>query len=220
MRRNTFSLILPSKRRESISSFTVNRRRSHHIVQSAHNESCIESIFNDNLDNSNLFKRRKSSVQCAKIVVIEYSSSENRSNKQLIRAGDSLTPILNNSKEEYISSKGETLIHLSSRLSHEHILRRLIEETSYATRLTNAKGQTPLLCAIQSSSSSTAIFLMEIDPLTITVSDINYNSVFHYACYLCNDTILSRALILIKRLNSPQQRIKVTRFLSFYLNIF
>jgi hypothetical protein len=215
MRRNTLSLILPSKRRDSISSLNENRRPSYHIVQSAPNESFIESIFDDQLDYFHLLKRRKSSIQCAKVIVIEYSSSENRSNKQLIRAGNSLTPILNNSNEEDLSSKGETLIHLSARLAHDHILRRLIEETSYATRLTNAKGQTPLLCAIQASSSSTAIFLMEIDPITITVSDNDFNSIFHYACHLCNDTVLSRALILIRRLNSPHQRIQVNKFLTF-----
>jgi len=126
----------------------------------------------------------------------------------LIRAGTCLTPISNNCN----SYKGETLIHLSARLGHEHILRRLIEETSYATRLTNGQGQTPLLCAIQSSYSSIATFLMEIDPLTITVHDNDHNSVFHYAANLCDDIVLSRAISLIKRLNNPHQRIQVNIF--------
>jgi ankyrin repeat protein len=135
----------------------------------------------------------------------------------LIRAGTCLTPISNNFNEKCNSYKGETLIHLSARLGHEHILRRLIEETSYATRLTNGKGQTPLLCAIQSSYSSIATFLMEIDPLTITVHDNDHNSVFHYATNLCDDIVLSRAISLIKRLNNPHQRIQVNIFFCLKL---
>jgi ankyrin repeat protein len=217
MRRNNFSLILPDKRCNSTLSLNMNRRPSTHIVQSPQNRSFTESLFDDQFENYFLLKRRKSSVQCAKIVVIEYSSTEHRSSGQLIRAGTCLTPILNNLNEKSNSCKGETLIHLSARLGHEHILRRLIQETSYATRLTNAKGQTPLLCAIQSSNSSIAIFLMEIDPITITVHDNNQNSVFHYAANLCDDIVLSRAISLIKRLNNPHQRIKVKIFFYFKL---
>jgi hypothetical protein len=162
MRRNNLSLILPEKRRNSRLSLNLNNRSSIHFVQSAKNRSLSENIFDDQFENYYLSKRRKSSVQCAKIVVIEYSSNENRSNGQLIRAGTCSTPILNNLNDKLNLSKGETLIHLSSRLGYEHILRRLIQETSFATRLTNAKGQTPLLCAIKSSYSSIATYLMEI----------------------------------------------------------
>jgi len=206
MRRNNLSLILPEKRRNSRLSLNLNNRPSIHFVQSAKNRSLSESIFDDQLDNYYFSKRRKSSVQCAKIVVIEYSSNENRSNGQLIRAGTCSTPILNNLNN---LSKGETLIHLSSRLGYEHILRRLIQETLFATRLTNAKGQTPLLCAIQSSYSSIATYLMEIDPITIIVYDNDHNSVFHYAANLSDDIVLSKAIYLIKRLNNPNQKIKV-----------
>jgi hypothetical protein len=217
MRRNNLSVILPEQRRNSTLSLNLNNRPSTHIVQSAENRSFIESIIDDQFENNCLSKRRKSSAQCAKIVVIEYSSSEHRSNGQLIRAGSCLTPILDNLNEKLNSCKGETLIHLSSRLGHEHILRRLIQETSYATRLTNAKGQTPLLCAIQSSYSSIGIFLMEIDPVTITVHDKYRNSVFHYAANLSDDIVLSRAIYLIKRLNNPHQRIQVKN--SFFFQI-
>jgi len=212
MRRNNLSLILPEKRRNSRLSLNLNNRPSIHFVQSAKNRSLSESIFDDQFENYYFSKRRKSSVQCAKIVVIEYSSNENRSNGQLIRAGTCSTPILNNLNN---LSKGETLIHLSSRLGYEHILRRLIQETLFATRLTNAKGQTPLLCAIQSSYSSIATYLMEIDPITITVYDNDHNSVFHYAANLSDDIVLSRAISLIKRLNNPHERIKVNIYFYF-----
>jgi len=100
-------------------------------------------------------------------------------------------------------------------LGHEYILRRLIEETSYATRLTNAKRQTLLLCPIQSSYSSIATYLMEIDPITITFYDNDHTSVFHYAANLSDDIVLSRAISLIKRLNNPHQRIKVNIYFYF-----
>jgi hypothetical protein len=209
MRRNNLSLILPEKRRNSRLSLNLNNRSSIHFVQSAKNRSLSENIFDDQFENYYFSKRRKSSVQCAKIVVIEYSSNENRSNGQLIRAGTCSTPILNNLNDKLNLSKGETLIHLSSRLGYEHILRRLIQETSFATRLTNAKGQTSLLCAIQSSYSSIATYLMEIDPITIIVYDNDHNSVFHYAANLSDDIVLSKAIYLIKRLNNPNQKMKV-----------
>lgn len=209
MRRKNFSLILPEKRRNWTLSFNINNRSSKHIVQSAENPSFIENIFNDEFENNSLSKRRKSSVQCAKIVFIEYSSGEHRSNVQLIRVGTCVTSLLNNLNEKLNSYKGETLVHLSARLGNEDVLRRLIQETPYATRLTNDKGQIPLLCAIQSSHSSIGTFLMEIDPLTITVHDYYHNSVFHYAANLSDDIVLSRAISLIKRLNNLYQRTQI-----------
>ncbi|UJR29721.1 hypothetical protein I4U23_017270 [Adineta vaga] len=170
MRRNHFSLILPSKRSHSISS--LNSTRSYHFIRSAERNSLNQSFYEDSFS----LKRRKSSIRCAHYIVIEYSSTSNptRSNHQFIHAGTSLE--LTNKTNSDLSN-GETLFHLSSRLGHEYILRRLIEETPYGTRLTNSKGQTPLLCAIQSSHSSTAIFLMDIDPITITVCDEYLNSI-------------------------------------------
>ncbi|CAF0896794.1 unnamed protein product [Adineta steineri] len=205
MRRNHLSLILPDKKYHSTTS--LSSTHSYHLVQSAEISSTVNESFYE--DYCKLSKRRKSSVhQYAQVVFIEYSSNSNRSTEQFIRAGNCLTTVasLNNLNENKIYTNGETLIHLSSRLGHEHILRRLIQETPYATRLTNGKGQTPLLCAIQSSYSSTASFLMDFDPLTITVSDKKKNSIFHYSAYLSNDIVLSKAIILIKRLNSQHLR--------------
>ncbi|CAF1349182.1 unnamed protein product [Adineta ricciae] len=202
MRRNPFSLILPTKRTNSFSS--LNSNRSYHFIRSAEDHLMNESFYDDSIS----LKRRKSSIHCAHYIVIEYSHPTNstRSNQQFIHAGNCLE---SSNKKAYSLSIGETLIHLSARLGHEYILRRLIEETPYGTRLTNGKGQTPLLCAIQCSHYSTAMFLMDIDPSTITVCDHNLNSVFHYATYLCNHIVLSRAMILIKRLNSPHLKTQV-----------
>ncbi|CAF1281745.1 unnamed protein product [Rotaria magnacalcarata] len=103
--------------------------------------------------------------------------------------------------------RGQTLLHLAARLGHDEILRLLISETSQASVLMNAKGQTPLLTAIEAGSISTATLLMEADPRSIIASDDNGSSVFHYACEHCSDVVLHRAIALSKRLNSTSDRI-------------
>jgi ankyrin repeat protein len=113
-------------------------------------------------------------------------------------------------------SRGQTLLHLAARLGHDEILRLLICETSQAGMLMNARGQTPLLTAIEAGSTSAATLLMESDPRSIIVSDDNGSSVFHYACEHCNDIVLNRAIALLKRLNSTSDRITV----SFFSNLF
>jgi hypothetical protein len=111
--------------------------------------------------------------------------------------------------------RGQTLLHLAARLGHDEIMRLLVCETSQASMLMNKVGQTPLLTAIEAGSSSTATLLMESDPRSIIVCDINGSSVFHYACEHCNDVVLNRAIALSKRLNSTSDRITVTMNFHF-----
>jgi ankyrin repeat protein len=105
--------------------------------------------------------------------------------------------------------QGQTLLHLAARLGHEDIMRMLISETSHANLLLNNRGQTPLLCAIESDSTSTATLLMEQDPLSLTCKDSIGSSVFHYAAEHCNDTVLSRSISILKQLNSSTARLTV-----------
>lgn len=124
--------------------------------------------------------------------------------------------------------QGQTLLHLAAKLGHEDIMRVLINETSQASMLTNARGQTPLLCAIEAGSTSTATLLMEQDPLSLTCKDHIGSSVFHYATEQCNDIVLSRAISLLKRLSSSNARITVrdanefiqVRFLLLFSRLF
>jgi ankyrin repeat protein len=102
---------------------------------------------------------------------------------------------------------GQTLLHLAAKLGHEDIMRMLVNETSQANILLNSRGQTPLLCAIESGSTSTATLLMEQDPLSLTCKDNIGSSVFHYATEHCNDIVLSRAISLLKRLSSSTARL-------------
>ena len=104
---------------------------------------------------------------------------------------------------------GQTLLHLAAKLGHEDIMRMLISETSQASSLLNTRGQTPLLCAIEAGSTSTATLLMEQDPLSLTCKDNIGSSVFHYATEQCNDIVLSRAISLLKRLGSSAARMTV-----------
>ena len=106
--------------------------------------------------------------------------------------------------------QGQTLLHLAAKLGHEEIMRMLINETSHANVLLNTRGQTPLLCAIESGSTSTATLLMEQDPLSLTCKDNIDSSVFHYATEQCNDIVLSRAISLLKRLSSSAARVTVS----------
>lgn len=106
--------------------------------------------------------------------------------------------------------QGQTLLHLAARLGHEEIMRMLITETSHASILLNTRGQTPLLCAIEAGSTSTATILMEQDPLSLTCKDCIGSSVFHYATEQCNDIVLSRAISLLKRLSSSAARMTVS----------
>jgi ankyrin repeat protein len=106
--------------------------------------------------------------------------------------------------------RGQTLLHLASRLGHDEILRLLICETSQASMLMDKRGQTPLLTAIEAGSTNSATLLMESDPRSITISDNNGSNVFHYACEHCNDVVLNRAIALLKRLNSSSDRIRVS----------
>ncbi|CAF2479001.1 unnamed protein product [Rotaria sp. Silwood2] len=103
--------------------------------------------------------------------------------------------------------QGQTLLHLAAKLGHEEIMRMLINETSHANSLLNTRGQTPLLCAIEAGSTSTATLLMEQDPLSLTCKDNIGSSVFHYATEHCNDIVLSRAIALLKRLSSSAARV-------------
>ena len=105
---------------------------------------------------------------------------------------------------------GETLIHLSARLGHDEIIRLLINETSQASVLLNRKGQSPLLIAIECGSTSAAMLLMESNPRSIILSDLNQSSVFHYACEYSNDLVLHRAIVLSKRLHSTTDRLIVS----------
>ncbi|CAF4464988.1 unnamed protein product [Rotaria socialis] len=73
--------------------------------------------------------------------------------------------------------------------------------------LLNTRGQTPLICAIEAGSTSTATLLMEQDPMSLTSKDNIGSSVFHYATEHCNDIILSRAIALLKRLSSSAARL-------------
>ena len=107
-------------------------------------------------------------------------------------------------------SQGQTLLHLAAKLGHEEIMRMLISETSHANILLNTRGQTPLLCAIEAGSTSTATLLMEQDPLSLTCRDDIGSSVFHYATEHCNDIVLSRAISLLKRLSSSAARVTVS----------
>jgi ankyrin repeat protein len=108
-------------------------------------------------------------------------------------------------------SQGQTLLHLAARLGHEDIMRMLINETSHANVLLNNRGQTPLLCAIESGSTSTATLLMEQDPLSLTCKDSIGSSVFHYATEQCNDIVLSRAISLLKQVSSSAARSTVSK---------
>ncbi len=111
-------------------------------------------------------------------------------------------------------AQGQTLLHLAAKLGHEEIMRMLINETSHANILLNARGQTPLLCAIEAGSTSTATLLMEQDPVSLTCKDNIGSSVFHYSTEQCNDIVLSRAIALLKRLSSSAARVTV-RYKSF-----
>ncbi|CAF0923120.1 unnamed protein product [Adineta steineri] len=104
-------------------------------------------------------------------------------------------------------TQGQTLLHLAAKLGHEEIMRMLISETSHANMLLNARGQTPLLCAIEAGATSTATLLMEQDPLSLTCKDHIGSSVFHYATEQRNDIVLSRAISLLKRLSSSAARV-------------
>ncbi|CAF3688018.1 unnamed protein product [Adineta steineri] len=118
--------------------------------------------------------------------------------------------MLSSRREESTNSndtQGQTLLHLAAKLGHEEIMRMLISETSHANTLLNIRGQTPLLCAIESGSTSTATLLMEQDHLSLTCKDNMGSSVFHYATEQCNDIVLSRAIALLKRLSSSASRI-------------
>lgn len=106
--------------------------------------------------------------------------------------------------------QGQTLLHLAAKLGHEDIMRMLINETSHVNSLLNTRGQTPLLCAIEAGSTSTATLLMEQDPLSLTCKDNIGSSVFHYATEHCNDIVLSRAIGLLKRLSSSAAKITVS----------
>ncbi|CAF1608739.1 unnamed protein product, partial [Didymodactylos carnosus] len=123
-----------------------------------------------------------------------------------------------NGNVEYTMSKrdnnfatecGQTMLHLAAKLDHEEIVRMLMCETSHASSLINNRGQTPLLCAIEAGSTSTATLLMEQDPISLTVKDDSDSSVFHYAAEQCNDIVLSRAIALLKRLSSSTARLTV-----------
>jgi len=107
--------------------------------------------------------------------------------------------------------QGQTLLHLAAKLGHEDIMRILINETSQASVLFNIRGQTPLLCAIESGSTSTATLLMEQDPLSLTCKDSIGSSVFHYATEQCNDIVLSRAISLLKQVSSSTARSTVSK---------
>jgi ankyrin repeat protein len=117
--------------------------------------------------------------------------------------------------------QGQTLLHLAAKLGHEDIMRLLINETSQGNSLLNNRGQTPLLCAIESGSTSTATLLMEQNPLSLTCKDSIGSSAFHYATEQSNDIILSRAISLLKRLSSSAARLTVNfSFLFLILYIF
>jgi hypothetical protein len=115
--------------------------------------------------------------------------------------------------------QGQTLLHLAAKLGHEEIMRMLINETSQASILLNTRGQTPLLCAIEAGSTSTATLLMEQDPLSLTCKDSIGSSVFHYATEQCNDIVLSRAISLLKRLGSSHIRMTVSRETHIFFQI-
>lgn len=106
--------------------------------------------------------------------------------------------------------RGQTLFHLAAKLGHEEIMRILLNETSHANSLLNMRGQTPLLCAIEAESTSTATLLMEQDPLSLTCKDNIGSSVFHYAAEQSNYIVLSRAISLLKRLSSSAARLVVS----------
>ncbi|CAF0993111.1 unnamed protein product [Didymodactylos carnosus] len=152
--------------------------------------------------------RRKSSNLCA--IVIQSSplnetmaSYLNSNRDSVVRAAQQSQ----NHQRDSATHSGETLIHLAARLGHEHIVRILMNETSYACSLTNSKGQTPLLCAIEAGYSSTATLLMENDSNSLTIKDNLGSSVFHYVCEQCNDIVLSRAIALLKRLHISNNRL-------------
>lgn len=113
-------------------------------------------------------------------------------------------------------TQGQTLLHLAAKLGHEDVMRILICETSHADMLLNTRGQTPLLCAIEYGSTSTAALLMEHNPLSLTCKDNIGSSVFHYATEHCNYIILSRAISLLKRLSSSTARQTVS-FYQYYI---
>ena len=111
--------------------------------------------------------------------------------------------------------QGQTLLHLAAILGHEEIMRILIGEISQDVPLINTRGQTPLLSAIEAGSTSTAIFLMIQNPLSLTCQDTNGSSVFHYATENCNHIVLNRALSLLKQLNSCAARLTVSEEYHF-----
>ncbi|CAF1190126.1 unnamed protein product, partial [Rotaria magnacalcarata] len=94
-----------------------------------------------------------------------------------------------------------------AKLGHEEIMRLLLSQTSHANCLLNTQGQTPLLCSIESGSTSTAILLMEHDPVSLTCNDNINSNVFHYyATEQCNFIVSCRAVALLKRLISSATR--------------
>ena len=106
--------------------------------------------------------------------------------------------------------QGQTLLHLAATLGHEEIMHLLISETSHANTLLNARGQTPLLSAIEAGSTNTATLLMVQNPSSLTCKDHTDSGVFHYAAEHCNDIVLNRAISLLKRLGSTVARLTVS----------
>ncbi|CAF2057157.1 unnamed protein product [Rotaria magnacalcarata] len=89
-------------------------------------------------------------------------------------------------------------------------MRLLLSQTSHANCLLNTQGQTPLLCSIESGSTSTAILLMEHDPVSLTCNDNINSNVFHYyATEQCNFIVSCRAVALLKRLISSATRVRI-----------
>jgi len=122
---------------------------------------------------------------------------------------DHTTAVKGEESTDSNETSGQTLLHLAAKLGHEEIMRLLMSETSHANTLLNMRGQTPLLCAIESGSTSTATLLMEQDHLSLTCKDNIGSSVFHYATEQCNDIVLGRAISLLKRLSSSTARLTV-----------
>ena len=115
--------------------------------------------------------------------------------------------------------QGQTLLHLAAKLGHEDIMRMLINETSQANSLLNLYGQTPLLCAIEAGSTSTATLLIEQDPLSLTCKDNIGSNVFHYATEQRNDIVLNRAISILKRLSSSAARATVNKKLFAFIRM-
>lgn len=121
-------------------------------------------------------------------------------------ANDHILPQKSDGSTDSSEPQGQTLLHLAARLGHEDIMRLLVNETSHASSLLNNRGQTPLLCAIEAGSTSTATLLMEQDPNALACNDNIGSSVFHYAAEQRNDLVLSRAIALLKQLSSSAAR--------------